>query len=187
MNWLSEINRHQLAVERTLRTLRDPFMQFVEDCKGTLLHGGKLLFFGNGGSAAQAQHFAAELVVRYARDRGAMPALALTADTSILTAAGNDLGYADVFVRQIRALCQPNDMAVGLTTSGNSTNVILGLDAARGLGAKTAALCGPRAPALLGMDHVILVPYAETARIQEVHLLLGHMLCQALEEAWRNR
>lgn len=186
MNWLSEINRHQLAVERTLRTLQGPFLQFVAACEGIILHGGKLLFFGNGGSAAQAQHFAAELVVRYARDRGAIPAIALTADTSVLTAAGNDLGHADIFVRQIRALCQPNDMAVGLTTSC-SVNVLWALGAAKSLGAKTAALCGPQGRALLEHDHVIMVPYGETARIQEVHLLLGHMLCLALEEAWRNR
>jgi len=122
--------------------------------------------------------------VRYRHDRRALPALALTADTAVLTAAGNDLGYDEIFARQVEALGRPGDLALALTTSGRSANVIRGLDAARRLGLCAAALSGGDGGALHGLaDPLVLVPSFETARIQEMHLALGHVLCAAIERA----
>ena len=142
-----------------------------------------MLFFGNGGSAADAQHLATELTVRYARDRAPIAALALTTDTSALTAIGNDLGQEHVFARQIRALGRPGDVAVGITTSGRSRNVILGLETAREMGLVAAALGGMSGGDLVGLaDPLLLVPSHTVARIQEMHITLGQMFCGALEQ-----
>ena len=146
--------------------------------------GGRLLAFGNGGSAADAQHLVAELVVRYARDRRALSALSLTTDPSIVTAAANDLGYASVFRRQVEAHGRPGDVAVGITTSGRSENVIEGLRAARALGMLTVGLTGRGGGDVAGLvDHLVDVPHQDTARIQEVHGMVVHLLCQIVEEA----
>lgn len=147
--------------------------------------GRKLVLFGNGGSAADAQHIAAELVVKYTRHRKPIRALALTTDTSVLTAVGNDFGYEDVFARQVRATCLPGDVAIGITTSGRSQNVINGLAAAKNdVGAWAVALTGQRCCGqLVDATHLTLnVPSNDTPRIQEMHSLLGHILCSALEE-----
>lgn len=145
---------------------------------------GKILFFGNGGSASQAQHFAAELVVRIGTTRTALPAIALTADATILTAAGNDFGFETIFSRQIEAIGNKGDLAVGLSTSGNSPNVIMALETARARGLATAALLGGEGGAAAkACDHAIVVPSRVTARIQEMHLVLGHVLCTGLEQA----
>jgi D-sedoheptulose 7-phosphate isomerase len=149
----------------------------------SLRAGGKVLAFGNGGSAADAQHLAAELVGRFLRERAAWPALALSTDTSVLTAVGNDLGYENIFRRQVDAHGRPGDVAVGLTTSGRSPNVLAALRLARDRGLVTVALTGNgggEAKALV--DHLIDVPHRETARIQEVHTMVVHMLCQVVEE-----
>jgi len=147
-----------------------------------LRNGGKLLFFGNGGSAADAQHLAAELTVRYRRDRTPIAALALAADAAGLTAAGNDLGFERVFARQIEALGKPGDVAVGITTSGRSPNVLEGLRSARRMGLVAMAISGGDGGALPGLaEPLILAPSQTTARIQEMHILLGHMLCGAVE------
>jgi D-sedoheptulose 7-phosphate isomerase len=146
--------------------------------------GGKILFFGNGGSATQAQHFAAELVVRISASRAALPAIALAADSAILTAAGNDFGFETIFSRQIEAIGLKGDLAVGLSTSGNSPNVVKALDSARSRGLSTAALLGSEGGAAAkASDISIIVPSRATARIQEMHLVLGHMLCTGLERA----
>jgi D-sedoheptulose 7-phosphate isomerase len=146
--------------------------------------GGKILVFGNGGSAADAQHFAGELVGRFLRERAALPALALTTDPSVMTAIGNDLGYAVVFRRQVEAHGRPGDVAVGITTSGRSENVVAALAAARERGLVTVALTGSGGSRLKGsVDYLIDVPSDDTPRIQEVHGVVVHLLCQMVEEA----
>ena len=149
-----------------------------------LRDGRTLLFFGNGGSAADAQHLAAEFVNRFVVDRPGLPALALTTDTSVLTSIGNDQEFARIFSRQVEALGRPGDVAVGITTSGRSPNVLEGLRAARGKGLLTVGLTGGHATPLAALcDHVVSVPSRTTARIQEVHILIGHVLCELVDEA----
>jgi D-sedoheptulose 7-phosphate isomerase len=146
--------------------------------------GHKALFFGNGGSAADAQHLAAEFVGRYLRQRDSLPALALNANTSAVTAIGNDYGYEQVFARQLQALAVAGDVAVAISTSGNSPNVIEGAMCARRLGLFTIGLTGASGGRLRGVvDALIAVPSDETPRIQECHILLGHALCDAVEQA----
>jgi D-sedoheptulose 7-phosphate isomerase len=148
-----------------------------------LRRGGKLLFFGNGGSAADAQHLAAEFVNRFLRDRGPLAALALTTDTSALTSIGNDLGFDQVFSRQVEALGQPGDLVVAISTSGNSSNVLRGVEAARRLGCSTVGFTGDSGGLLAGaVDEAFVVPSAETPRIQETHITLGHALCALVDE-----
>jgi D-sedoheptulose 7-phosphate isomerase len=150
---------------------------------GCLKHGGKILFAGNGGSAADAQHLAAELVGRFERNNG-FPALALTVDTSCLTALGNDFGFDEIFRRQVLALGRTNDLLVGITTSGNSPNILGALEAARGQGMKTLALTGQGGgKAEQIADLCIKVPSDRTCRIQEVHLSLGHIWCELVERS----
>lgn len=146
--------------------------------------GGKAIFFGNGGSAADAQHLAAEFLGRYLQERPALPALALAVNTSAVTAIGNDYGYEQVFARQIAAWARPGDVAVGISTSGNSENVIAGIQAAKDRGARTIALTGEGGGKLAAMAEILLpVPSRQTPRIQECHILIGHALCQAVESA----
>ena len=150
----------------------------------SLRSGGKILIFGNGGSAADAQHFAAELVGRFAKDRAAWPAIALTTDSSILTAVGNDFGFDAVFRRQVEGHGRPGDVAVGISTSGRSPNVIEALRAARDRGLLTVGLSGGGGGRMGGLVHYLLdVPSHKTPRIQEVHALVVHVLCQVVEEA----
>ena len=146
--------------------------------------GGRVLAFGNGGSAADAQHLAGELVGRFRRDRAALSAIALTTDSSVVTAIGNDMGYESVFRRQVEAHGRPGDVAVGITTSGRSPNVVQALQLAREHGLVTMGLTGGGGGRLAGaVDYLIDVPHAETARIQEVHVMVVHVLCQIVEEA----
>ncbi len=150
----------------------------------TALRGGRtLLFFGNGGSAADAQHLAAEFVNRYVRDRPALAAVALTTDTSVLTSIANDSDFKSVFARQVEAIGRAGDVAVGISTSGRSANVLAGLRAARAKRLVTIGFCGEEGGAMRGLcDHLISVPSRTTARIQEVHILVGHILCQIVDE-----
>ena len=178
----SEFAEHVSVVARTRQALAGEFARLVDACSQALRAGNKLLFFGNGGSAADAQHLATELVVRYQRNRPALAAIALTTDTSALTAIGNDFGFESLFARQVEALCRPGDVAIGISTSGNSENVIRGLVAARTIGAVTVAFAGEGGGRLAGrVDYCICIPSTTTARIQEMHLLLGHTLCALLE------
>ncbi|MBF0135386.1 MAG: D-sedoheptulose 7-phosphate isomerase [Magnetococcales bacterium] len=144
--------------------------------------GGKILWMGNGGSAADSQHLAAELVGRFSRERRALAALALTTDTSILTALGNDYGFDTIFARQVEALLRPEDVVVGISTSGNSPNVLAGMQTARRLGGFTIGFSG-HAGGLLreAVDLCLTVPSQVTARIQEGHILIGHLLCDWVE------
>jgi D-sedoheptulose 7-phosphate isomerase len=149
----------------------------------SLRSGGKLLFFGNGGSAADAQHLAAEFVGRFVMERAGLPAMALTTNSSILTAVGNDYGFDQVFARQIAALGQPGDVALGLSTSGDSPNVIMGVEEARKKRMKTIALAGKDGGALSKcVDIPITVAAENTAQIQECHIAIGHILCQLVED-----
>lgn len=144
--------------------------------------GGKLIFMGNGGSAADSQHLAAEFVVRYKAERSPLAAIALTVDTSILTAHSNDYSYDSVFTRQVQALAKPEDLIIGISTSGNSANVIDAIEAAKKIGSTTWAWTGSHGGKLLNIaDHLIRVPSDETARIQEAHIFVGHWLCEEMD------
>ena len=148
----------------------------------SLRSGGKLVLFGNGGSAADAQHIACELVGRYMMERGALPAIALTTNTSCLTAIGNDYSFDEVFARQVRALVRPGDVAVGISTSGRSRNVILGMRAAREMGARTIGLTGAGGDELCSISDVcVRVPSRLTPRIQEAHIAIGHIISEIVE------
>lgn len=151
-------------------------------CIQSLEYGGKVILFGNGGSAADAQHIAAELVGRYLRDRRALAAIALTANTSSLTAIGNDYSYDEVFSRQIEAIGKKGDVAFGISTSGRSKNVIRALDAAQKKGLITIALTGATGVSLREVNYCLCVPSEQTPRIQEAHILLGHSICEIVEE-----
>jgi D-sedoheptulose 7-phosphate isomerase len=149
---------------------------------GALKAGGKVLLFGNGGSAADAQHLAAEFVNRFQIERPPLAAIALTTDTTILTAVGNDYDFKEIFAKQVRALGRPGDVAVGLSTSGKSPNVVAGLEAARELGLKTLALSGDGGgPVAAQAEMALVVPSRNTPRIQEVHLTIGHVLCDLVD------
>ena len=144
--------------------------------------GGRVLIFGNGGSAADAQHLAAEFVNRFQVERPPLAALALTTDTSILTAVANDYDFQQVFAKQVRALGRPGDLAWGISTSGNSPNVVAGLEAARELGINTLAFSGGGgAPAAAAADFALVVPSKNTPRVQEVHITIGHVLCDLVD------
>lgn len=173
---------HESVVAQTRQAVAPAFVRLVEACARALRSDGKIVFFGNGGSAADAQHLAAELVVRYRLNRRALAAIALTTDSSILTACANDLSFDDIFARQVEALVRPGDVAIGISTSGNSPNVLKGLEAARAMGAVAAGLSGRDGGAMVSLcDPLIVVPSPVTARIQEMHILLGHALCDLLE------
>lgn len=145
--------------------------------------GNKIMFFGNGGSAADAQHLAAEIVGRYRKDRKALPAISLTTDTSILTAVSNDYGFETIFAREIEALAKSGDIAFGISTSGNSRNVLEGLGKAKELGCKTIGLLGCDGGRIAEVvDLAIIVPCRATPRIQESHITIGHILCSLIEQ-----
>jgi D-sedoheptulose 7-phosphate isomerase len=161
---------------------RDRIAQTAETIAHGLRNGRKILFFGNGGSAADAQHLTAEMVGRFGPDRSPMAAISLSTDTSILTAVGNDYGYEHVFSRQIEALGQPGDTAIGISTSGNSPNVIAALDVARSKGLFTVGFTGETGGKMNGHAEVLFqVPSRQTPRIQETHILLGHILCELVD------
>jgi D-sedoheptulose 7-phosphate isomerase len=162
--------------------MAEAFAGLLKVCAASIRAGGKLMLFGNGGSASDAQHLATELTVRYKRNRAAIAAIALNADTSALTAIGNDLGFEQVFARQVAALGRPGDVAIAISTSGKSPNVLAALRQARDMRIVTAALSGKGGGDLAGLaDHLLVVPSDTTARIQEMHITLGQMLCGALE------
>lgn len=176
-----------LATLKRLDDCRDVLAAIAEAWVTALKGGHKVLFFGNGGSAADAQHLAAELVVRYRLNRRALPAIALTTDTSILTAHSNDYGFESVFARQIEALAQPGDVVVGISTSGTSRNVVAGLAAARARGCVVVSFTGENGADCAALaDHAYCVPTPVTAFAQECHLLAGHVLCEYVEAAFRD-
>ncbi len=178
----AEFAEHHAVARQTEGALAAAFAGLSKACVASLRAGGKLMFFGNGGSAADAQHLATELTVRYKADRTAIAALALTTDSSALTAAGNDLGFERVFARQIEALGKRGDVAIAISTSGKSRNILAALRQAKTMGLVTAALGGQGGGEMKGLaDHLLVVPSDTVARIQEMHITLGQMLCGAIE------
>jgi D-sedoheptulose 7-phosphate isomerase len=178
-----ELAEHRHVFEATQATVGSSFVVACDLIEASIRCGGKLLTFGNGGSAADAQHIASELVIRYMEHRRPIAAIALTTDTSALTACGNDLGFDALFARQVHALGRSGDVAMGISTSGSSPNVIEGLLQARRNGMRTIGMTGGSGGKMTELcDAVIAVPSRITARIQEMHILIGHMLCKALEK-----
>ncbi|MEI7805982.1 MAG: D-sedoheptulose 7-phosphate isomerase [Hyphomicrobiales bacterium] len=178
----SEFAEHRDVTARTEAALGNAFAGLLAACVTSIKGGGKIMLFGNGGSAADAQHLATELTIRYKKNRAAIAAIALTTDTSTLTAAGNDLGFDEIFARQIEALGKKGDVVIAISTSGKSPNVIKALQKAKAMGLVTAALSGRDGGGLVGLaGHLLVVPSDTTARIQEMHITLGQMLCGALE------
>ncbi len=179
------ILEHQRTVERFFAREGEAVVRAAELLVGTLQRGGKLLVCGNGGSAADAQHLAAELVGRFLRERPGLPAIALTTDTSALTAIGNDYGFARVFSRQIEALGRAGDILLAITTSGSSPNVIAAIHAAKARGLAVVGLLGRDGGEARPLCDVALVVGSETtARVQEVHILVAHILCEAVDRAF---
>jgi D-sedoheptulose 7-phosphate isomerase len=177
------IDEH-MAVIHGLSAQRAVFERIACEMTSAIIQGKKILWCGNGGSAADSQHFAAELMGRFRQERRGLPSIALTTDTSALTAIGNDYGYEKVFQRQVEALCTRGDVLVGISTSGNSKNVCMALEAAQKIGAFTVALTGEGGGAMAKIAEVTLqVPSKDTARIQEGHILCGHMLCDWVERS----
>ncbi len=172
------------TASRTARELAGAIDVALAMVQKTVRGGGTLLFCGNGGSAADAQHIATEYVVRYMRNRRAYPAIALTTDTSLLTAVGNDLGFDHIFSRQVEALAKPGDLLIIHSTSGNSPNVLRAAEAARAIGIPVLALSARDGGALLGVaDHSIVIPTSRTDRAQELHLCIQHAICDAIERS----
>ncbi len=178
-----EFDEHEAVVRATRDALSVSFAALCGAAQNALSAGNKIVFFGNGGSAADSQHLATELVVRYKTNRAPLAAIALTTDSSLLTAGANDFGYDTIFECQVRALGKPGDMAIGITTSGTSPNVVHALQAAREIGMIAAALTGRGGGDLPGLaDPLVMVPSTTTARVQEMHIMIGHMLCDVLEQ-----
>src|SRR5258708_20034153 len=178
-----ELGEHRSAFEATVQMLTGPFIETLEILEQGVRRGGKLLLVGNGGSGGDAEDIGAEVIIRYKADRAAISAIALTTDSSALTACGNDLGFDALFERQIEGLGRDSDVAVGISTSGNSVNVLRGLRKARAMGLQTVGLTGGSAGQMRNLcDALIVVPSPVTARIQEMHITIGHVLCKALEQ-----
>ncbi len=171
------------TLSKTVSELGPRIIQVAELVAETLKKGGKIVFFGNGGSAADSQHLAAEFVNRFRMERRPLPAIALTTDTSILTAIANDYDFNQVFSKQVQALLSSGDLAVGISTSGRSPNVLLALKDAKDIGAKTVAFTGEDTSAVQGICDVVLgVRSKDTPRIQESHIFMGHMICEMVEQ-----
>jgi len=179
----SQMRQHQETVEKSIEEIQNYIYMGCILITDTLAHGNKVLLCGNGGSAADAQHIAAELTGRYKTERRGLPGIALTTDTSALTAIGNDFGYDKVFERQVEALANEGDLLIGISTSGNSANVLNALKKAKEMGCRTIGLSGNGGGEMNALcDNNIVVPSDDTPRIQEMHILIGHILCQAVDE-----
>ena len=180
----SELEGHLATIKATF-ALEADIKKACETAVATLKTGGKILLCGNGGSAADAQHIAAELTGRYKTERGALAGIALTTDTSALTAIGNDYGYEFVFSRQLEALGREGDLLIAISTSGNSGNVVKALELARKIGIKTIGLSGRTGGAMNELCELnLVVPSNDTPRIQEMHIMIGHIICQAIDDAF---
>ena len=171
------------AKQTVADTMSDKILEAVQRTRTCLQNGGKLLLMGNGGSAGDAQHIAAEFIGRYKKERRPVAAIALTVDSSILTCVGNDYGYDAVFSRQVEGLAKKEDVIFAISTSGNSENVIRAVEKAREIGAQTIGLLGNEGGKLKDrVDLAIVVPSKDTARIQEAHITIGHIICEILDE-----
>lgn len=179
----SNLEEHQQVIKLVRETLAGPIKTVAHLLAQSLANGGTLFWCGNGGSASDSQHLAAELVGRFKKNRRPLRSVALTTDTSILTCVANDFGYDDIFARQVEALGRPGDMLVGISTSGNSENILRAFKVAKSLGMMSCALLGKgggQAKALV--DHALIIPSDTTARIQESHILIGHIFCELIEQ-----
>jgi D-sedoheptulose 7-phosphate isomerase len=177
-----ELNDHQNIIKKVIDSLTGDIETACEMITAALKNGNKVLVAGNGGSAADAQHIAAELSGRFVKERKALPGIALTTDTSAITAIANDYGYEYVFSRQLEALAQPGDLFIGISTSGNSEGVLNAFKSARNFKCKTLGLSGRDGGKMNGLcDLNIVVPSDITARIQEMHILIGHIMCKAVD------
>lgn len=180
-----EMADHQAVLEATLQTLPNAIEEAATLMVEALKQGNKVLFFGNGGSAADAQHWAAELSGRYKIERGGLAGIALTTDTSALTAIGNDYGFEVIFSRQVEALGRTGDVLVGISTSGNSPNVLRAFEKGKSLGCKSIGFSGRDGGKMAALCDVnLIIPSNNTPRIQEMHALIGHILCQAVDDAY---
>ncbi len=170
--------------EELLRTSIGKIIEITDLITGCLKKNGKVILFGNGGSASDSQHIAAEFVGRFKKDRNALSAIALTTNTSILTSLANDYGYEVVFAKQIEALGRKNDVVIGISTSGKAKNVVLGIKQAKKMGLKAIALTGADGGELAKLTDIsLVVPSSVTARIQEAHITIGHIVCELVEQA----
>ncbi len=181
--WNEQTQSHIKTANKTAISSLSEFKNIIKTCTKAIKLGNKILFFGNGGSASDAQHLATELTVRFINNRSPIAAIALTTDTSALTATGNDFGFEHIFSRQIDAIGKNGDIAIALSTSGNSPNIIKALEMARSKNIVTIGFSGRDGGRMKELcDQIIIVPSDITARIQEMHILLGHMLCGGLEQ-----
>ncbi|HEY4326825.1 MAG TPA: D-sedoheptulose 7-phosphate isomerase [Mucilaginibacter sp.] len=180
---IKELEDHQQLIQKVIDSLTGDIESGCEMIVTAIKNGRKVLLAGNGGSAADAQHIAAELSGRFVKDRKALPGIALTTDTSALTAIANDYGYNHVFSRQVEALARPGDLFIGISTSGNSQGILNAFESAKSIGCKTLGLSGRDGGKMNGLcDLNIVVPSQVTARIQEMHILIGHILCKAVDD-----
>ena len=184
MDRIKEFLYESAAVKKAVAdTLSDKILEAINIARTSYRNGGKMLLMGNGGSAGDAQHIAAEFIGRYKKERKPVAAIAMTVDSSVLTCVGNDYGYENVFARQVEGLAKKEDVVIAISTSGNSENVIRGVEKAREIGAKTIGLLGKQGGKLKDkVDLAIVVPSSDTARIQEAHITIGHIICEILDE-----
>jgi D-sedoheptulose 7-phosphate isomerase len=180
-----EFSEHLKTSQATMESIGNSLEAATNICIESLKNGGKILIFGNGGSAADAQHIAAELVGRYKVERKGLAAIALTTDTSVLTSIGNDFGYMHVFDRQVEALANEGDVVIGISTGGSSANVICALTLAKEIGCKIIGFSGRDGGEMNTLCDVnLVVPSEDTPRIQEMHILIGHTICQLIDDAF---
>jgi D-sedoheptulose 7-phosphate isomerase len=178
----TELNSHKDTIGKVIDLLQPDIEKACRLCINTLKKGNKILFFGNGGSAADAQHLAAELSGRYKKERKGLPGIALTTDTSVLTAIGNDYEFDYIFERQVEAIANPDDLLIGISSTGNSLNVLRAFAKGKSLNCRTLGLSGKGGGRMNGnCDLNIIVPSDNTARVQEMHILIGHIICQAID------
>jgi D-sedoheptulose 7-phosphate isomerase len=181
----NEFKDHIEVTNKTLEGLNEDIKEASRELIKALRNHKKIILFGNGGSASDAQHIAAELVGRYKSERIALPAIALNTDTSIMTAVGNDYGYDEVFRRQVEALCSPGDVVIGISTSGMSLNVINALKSSKKIGCINLGLSGKDGGDMTALcDYNLIIPSQTTARIQEMHILIGHIFCQLIDNEY---
>ena len=182
---IEELYDHQNTIQQVINSLTGDIETACEMITSTLKSGHKVLLAGNGGSAADAQHIAAELRGRFVKERKALAGIALTTDTSAITSIAHDYGYEFVFSRQVEALAQPGDLFIGISTSGNSEGILKAFESAKEINCKTLGLSGRKGGKMNGLcDLNIIIPSDVTARIQEMHILIGHILCKAVDNAF---
>ena len=181
-----ELNEHLITSKKTIKLASNSIEIAAKLCISCLKKGNKILLFGNGGSAADSQHIAAEIVGRYKTERRGLPAIALTTDTSALTAIANDYGYLNIFSRQLEALANKGDVFIGISTGGSSANVVNGLKIAQDLGCKAIGFSGKDGGEMKKICNINLIaPSEDTARIQEMHIIIGHIICHLIDQEFK--